>query len=76
VIGELEGDHAINVQFKETDAGVWFDPRLLQFVDHGAGQEITLDGVDKKWMRNQSGEWIEQPTGKASGRAWPWWKFW
>jgi hypothetical protein len=76
VIGDLEGDHAINVHFKETDASVWFDPRLLQFVDHGAGQEITLDGVDKKWVRNQSGEWIEQPTGKPSGRARPWWKFW
>jgi hypothetical protein len=76
VIGDLEGDHAINVHFKETDAGVWFDPRLLQFVDHGAGQEITLDGVDKKWVRNESGEWIEQPTGGRTGSDRPWWKFW
>jgi hypothetical protein len=76
VIGDVESDYAINVYFKETHASVWFDPRLLQFVDHGAGQEITIAGVEKKWVRNDDGEWIEHPTGTRSGSERPWWKFW
>ena len=76
VIGDVAADHAINVHFKEKNASVWFDPRLLQFVDHGAGQEITIEGVENKWVRNEDGEWIERPTGGRSGRDRPWWKFW
>jgi len=30
---------------------------------------ITLKGVPKKWVRSESGAWIEQPQK-------PWWKFW
>jgi len=76
VIGDVAADYAINVHFKGKDASVWFDPRLLQFVDHGAGQEITLQGVEKKWVRGEDGEWIEHSTGGRSGSDRPWWKFW
>lgn len=76
VIGDVDVDCAINVYFEERNTAVWFDPRLLQFVDHGAGQEITLEGVEKKWVRGEDGEWIEHPTGKRSGSDRPWWKFW
>ena len=42
----------------------------LEFIDHAPGSEIRLDGVPKKWIRSDTGEWIE----KADKRAW--WKFW
>ena len=76
VIGELEADYAINVYFEEKGAGVWFEPRLLEFVDHGAGAEIQLEGVTKKWVRSEDGEWVEHSTGAQSGKNRPWWKFW
>lgn len=75
VIGDISDDYAINVHFDALDTSAWFEPTLLQFVDHGAGQEITLDGVDKKWVRNDDGEWLEQP-GNTFSKKRPWWKFW
>jgi hypothetical protein len=72
VIGNLVGDCAFNVHFEgrtDTDS-IWFVPELLEFVDHGPGTEIRLNGVPKKWTRSESGEWIEAPLKK------PWWKFW
>ncbi len=74
VIGELEADYAINVFFEGTAESAWFEPTLLQFVDHGAGVEIGLDGVAKKWVRSEDGEWIEHST--SAGRNRPWWKIW
>jgi hypothetical protein len=47
----------------------WFAPDLLKLVDHGEGLEITLDGIDKKWGRNDPGDWDEITTKK------PWWRF-
>ena len=76
VIGELEADYAINVYFEDKGAGVWFEPRFLQFVDHTAGLEIGLDGVAKKWVRSEDGEWIEHSAGAESGKDQPWWKIW
>lgn len=61
VIGKLTGDYAINVYFEDRDESLWFAPDQLELVDHGAGAEITLDGVDKKWTRTESGEWDEFP---------------
>lgn len=73
VIGELRSDYAVNVHFEELNDSFWFAPELLEFVDHGAGQTITLDGVDKKWTRTADGDWIEESTGPGKG---PWWKVW
>lgn len=70
VIGECSGDYAVNVHFDDLDRSYWFASDLLEFVDHGEGTEISLDGVDKKWVRNSSGEWDEISTNR------PWWKFW
>lgn len=61
VIGEVTGDYAINVHFEERGESLWFAPDLLEFIDRGAGAEITIDGVDKKWTRTESGEWEESP---------------
>ena len=66
VIGDLTDDFAINVHFEERDESYWFVPQLLEFVDHGAGTEITLDGVPKKWTRNADGGWDESSTAELA----------
>jgi hypothetical protein len=30
-------------------------------VDHGSGTTVSLKGVDKKWVKNASGDWDEEP---------------
>lgn len=62
VIGVLERDYAVNVFFDDLDDGFWFSDHLVEFVDHGAGNEIKIDGIDKRWVRNDNGEWIEFDT--------------
>ena len=76
VIGDLREDYAINVFFEDKELSLWFEPDFLEFIDHGAGTEITLDGVDKKWTRAEDGSWNEEPTGDGSPNDRPWWKFW
>jgi hypothetical protein len=74
VIGELQEDFALNVYFENLDKDYWFATQLLEFMDHAPGTEITLEGVDKKWIRNDNGEWIESDISNNKKR--PWWKFW
>ncbi len=68
-IGTPKTDYAINVFFESQKKSFWFSAELLEFIDHAAGTEITLNGVPKKWVRTDSGSWTEQSTK-------PWWKFW
>ena len=75
-IGESEGDFAINVFFETRTAGFWFTPELLEFVDHAPGAEIRLDGVSKKWIRSETGEWKELDTAAERPPAKSWWRFW
>ncbi len=70
VIGELTGDYAINVYFEERNESLWFAPDQLEFVDHGAGLELVLHGVDKKWTRTESGEWEESPGDTKHKSFW------
>ena len=69
VIGQPKTDYAINVFFETQKKSYWFASDLLELVDHAAGTEIILKGIPKKWVRSESGEWIERPEK-------PWWKFW
>ena len=73
VIGDAANDFALNVHIEGVEDEIWITPDLVEFLDHGVGQTITLDGVDKEWVRAESGEWIEHdlPPDKR-----PWWKFW
>lgn len=75
VIGELTSDFAINVFFEERKESFWFAPDLVEFIDHSPGTEITLDGVAKKWIRTDTGEWREESTQNESPGK-PWWLFW
>ncbi|HEX3466808.1 MAG TPA: hypothetical protein VHT05_01780 [Candidatus Elarobacter sp.] len=61
VIGSAESDYALSVQFEGRDGSLWFSEDLLEFVDHGAGTTVTLDGADKKWVRTESGSWEVHP---------------
>lgn len=73
VIGEIKDDYAINVHFEELGNSFWFAPEILEFVDHGVGAEITLDGVSLKWTRNSDGGWDEENLTQPKNS---WWKFW
>jgi hypothetical protein len=74
VIGGPDKDYAVNVHFAERNEDLWFAPDLVEVLDHGAGTEITIDGVDKKWVRRADGEWDEHLTIAPAKRRW--WKFW
>jgi len=74
VIGELASDYAINVFFAERNESFWFAQTLVEFVDHAPVTNITLDGVAKKWIRTETGEWQEEFI--ETKRAKPWWRFW
>ena len=63
VIGATPDDFALKVHFEGTDDEIWIAPELVEFLDHGAGQTITFDGLDKEWVRTESGEWIERDLG-------------
>ena len=76
VVGELKNDYAVNVFFAASDEAYWLAPELLEFVDHAAGTEISLAGVAKKWVRTESGEWLESETGDPPQARRPWWQFW
>jgi hypothetical protein len=76
VIGKVREDYAVHVFFEERDEGYWFAPELLEFVDNAPGTEIRLDGVPKKWVRSETGEWIESETEGAKKPDKSWWKFW
>lgn len=67
VVGECADDFAVGVHLEQRDQAVWFAPTLLEFVDHGAGTEISLDGVPKKWVRTATGEWQEYPVSASAG---------
>jgi hypothetical protein len=69
VIGNPSRDWALNVFFEELNQSFWFAEDLLEFLDHGPGSTITLDGVPKKWVRQESGEWLESDA-PAEGSLW------
>lgn len=74
VIGKTEKDFALNVYFEDLKESFWFDESLIEQLDNGAGTEMTLDGVDKKWTKDSNGNWIEEDLSKDSNKKW--WKFW
>jgi len=59
IIGELKGDHAINVQLQGRQEPLWFVPELLEFIDHAPGTEIVIG--KKRLIRTASGEWVQEP---------------
>jgi hypothetical protein len=70
VLGEVTQDRALNVHLEGRAEPLWFAPELLEFIDHGPGTEIRLNGIPKKWVRTAAGEWSESQEKR------PWWRFW
>ena len=80
VVGSKAEDLAYSISIEEMNRQFWLAPDLIEFVDHGAGTEIRLDGVPKTWRREANGSWTEHPDSpNASGAPIakkPWWRFW
>lgn len=76
MIGDLADDHAIAVHFDDRDADLWFHEDLLEFVDHGAGTVVTVDGVNKRFVRNADGSWREEYFDNPRKGSKAWWRFW
>jgi hypothetical protein len=70
VIGKTDKDFALNVYFEDIKESFWFDEDLIQQLDNGDGTEITLDGVDKKWTKDSTGNWIEEDLSGQSKNKW------
>jgi hypothetical protein len=80
VIGSKAEDLAYSVSIDELKQQFWLSPDLVEFVDHGAGTEMRLDGVPMTWRREADGSWSEHPdatigNNKALTKK-PWWRFW
>ena len=74
VIGQTDKDFALNVYFDDIKESFWFDESLIEQLDNGAGAEITLDGIDKKWIKDSNGNWIEEDLVENGTKKW--WEFW
>ena len=71
VLGELAQDYALNVFVEELNQDFWLDPSLVEFIDHGAGTEVTFAGSPAKWVRQSDGSWVD-----INAPSKPWWRFW
>lgn len=76
-VGPKEEDLAYSVNIKELDKQFWIAPSLIEFVDHGAGTEMRLDGLPMTWRKEADGSWTEVPdTASTESRKKQWWQFW
>ena len=67
VIGSTANDRALAVMFDGQKDPLWFDPDLIEFVDHTPGTTATLGS--KRFTRNSAGEWIEDFSLKNNGET-------
>lgn len=77
VVGSKAEDLAYSVNIEELNKQFWLASDLIEFVDHGAGAEMRLDGVPMTWRREADGSWTEipdQPSAMPAKK--PWWQFW
>jgi len=57
VIGSVANDRALAVKLETEPDPLWFDPDLVEFVDHAPGTKIRVG--NKSMTRDAGGEWIE-----------------
>ena len=57
VIGESSKDLAIAVTLEAQTKQLWFAEEVLEFVDHGAGTIVEMQG--RKLIRDEYGSWRE-----------------
>ena len=65
VIGGLADDYALGVSIDRDRESLWLAPHLVEFLHHGEGTTINLDG-GPQWVRTASGEW--KPVDDAPAR--------
>ncbi|MEZ6235653.1 MAG: hypothetical protein R3B68_15825 [Phycisphaerales bacterium] len=58
VEGPCPSDFAVNVFIESRRESFWVSPEHVEFVDHGAGQVMTIG--EKRFVRDASGEWMER----------------
>jgi hypothetical protein len=60
VIGGAPDDLALCVKLEGSDDhDQWFEPDLVELVDHDPGMEVVVGG--RRFVREADGEWIEDP---------------
>ncbi len=60
IVGTPQKDYAVSVFIDDINEQLWLPEHLLEFIDHGTGTTMTLDGVDKTWTRKADGSWDER----------------
>ena len=58
VIGDRGEDIALSVFFDDTEEQEWFAPHLVELLDHGSGQTMSLEG-GPSFVRDSDGTWQE-----------------
>jgi len=57
VIGSVASGRAFAVKFEGRKDALWFDPNLVEYLNHTQGTTITIGG--KSFTRDAGGGWIE-----------------
>lgn len=57
VVGDSGSDAAVAVRFDERAETIWFDPSLVEFVDHAPGTTVKLG--NRRLVRTERGDWIK-----------------
>ncbi len=76
VVGGADADVALAVHIEGRAEDAWIAPELLEFIDHGEGATVTVDGVDVRAIRNADGSWREEPFDNPRKGPKPWWRIW
>ena len=58
VIGSIAKDRALVVNLEGKNDPLWFDPELVEFLNHTPGTTITIGG--RSYIRDVDGEWIDE----------------
>jgi hypothetical protein len=64
VIGDPSQSFAFSVELD--DRTLWIAPDLLELVDHAPGKVVMIDAIPKKWIRAESGKWVEELSTRDS----------
>jgi hypothetical protein len=68
VIGDRGEDLALSVFFEDTEEQEWFAPHLVEFVDHGGEQTMSIDG-GPSFVRDPDGVWHEVGGATEAGEV-------
>ena len=67
-IGNTDIDYAVSIELNENSEIIWTTQDLLEFVDHGEGQEIIVGNT--RATRRADGSWKEEKIEQE--KKWNW----